>query len=97
MGGSLVPVGGHNLLEPAYFGKPVLFGPHIGKFEDLADLLRELGLAFPVKGAKDFAETALSLLQNPVTPKGDLKRISETIFGCYREELDRLLGGEWSK
>ncbi len=39
VGGSLVPFGGHNPLEPAAFGKPVLFGPHM---EDFADIVSEM-------------------------------------------------------
>ncbi len=35
MGGSLVPVGGHNLVEPAYFGKPVLYGPYMQNFKSM--------------------------------------------------------------
>jgi len=37
VGGSLVPWGGHNLLEPAFFGKPIFFGPHMGNFSFLAE------------------------------------------------------------
>ena len=91
VGGSLVPVGGHNLLEPAYFGKPVMFGPHIDKFEDLVSLLEEVGLAFPVKSKEDFAKTALSLIENPPPPRGNLKAISEGVFRCYTETLNQLL------
>ena len=36
VGGSLVPTGGHNLLEPAFWAKPVLFGPHMENFRDIA-------------------------------------------------------------
>jgi 3-deoxy-D-manno-octulosonic-acid transferase len=36
VGGSLVPVGGHNLLEPASVGVPVLFGPHMNNFREIA-------------------------------------------------------------
>jgi 3-deoxy-D-manno-octulosonic-acid transferase len=36
VGGSLVPWGGHNLLEPALFKKPVLFGPHMNNFREMA-------------------------------------------------------------
>jgi len=91
VGGSLVPIGGHNLLEPAYFGKPVLYGPHVGKFKDLEKLLKELGLAYPVKGAKDIAETVKRLFQNPPRPKGDLKEISEKTLECYKREIESLL------
>jgi 3-deoxy-D-manno-octulosonic-acid transferase len=35
VGGSLVPRGGHNVLEPAYFGKPIIVGPHTENFRDI--------------------------------------------------------------
>jgi 3-deoxy-D-manno-octulosonic-acid transferase len=43
VGGSLVPAGGHNLLEPASFGCPVLFGPHVDDFRLMAELILEGG------------------------------------------------------
>ncbi len=43
VGGTLVPVGGHNLLEPAAWGKPVLFGPHTDHCQDIARLLEGVG------------------------------------------------------
>jgi 3-deoxy-D-manno-octulosonic-acid transferase len=45
VGGSLAPVGGHNVLEPARAGKPVLFGPHTTNFRAAAALLLEAGAA----------------------------------------------------
>ena len=93
VGGSLVPIGGHNLLEPAYFGKPVLFGPYVEKFQDLVELLEELGLAFPIKGEREFSETVIRLFKNPPTPKGDLKEISKRVLDCYISELEELLKG----
>jgi len=49
VGGSLVPIGGHNLLEPLLWRKPVLFGPYV---ESIADLAQEIersqaGLSLP--------------------------------------------------
>ena len=41
VGGSLVPIGGHNMLEPAIRGKPVLFGPHTGNFREAAARLAD--------------------------------------------------------
>ena len=38
LGGSLVPAGGHNVIEPAAWGKPVVFGPHMHNFAEIADL-----------------------------------------------------------
>jgi 3-deoxy-D-manno-octulosonic-acid transferase len=43
VGGSLVPVGGHNVIEPALFGKPVVFGPHMHNFRAAAGLLTRAG------------------------------------------------------
>lgn len=40
VGGSLARIGGHNILEPAYYGVPVLYGPHMEKQPDLLDLMR---------------------------------------------------------
>ena len=40
VGGSLVPAGGHNILEPAVFGKPIVFGPYMENFLEMADPVR---------------------------------------------------------
>src|SRR5262249_9507138 len=37
VGGSLVPAGGHNILEPALYGKPIVFGPHMENFGEIAE------------------------------------------------------------
>ena len=37
VGGSLVDTGGHNILEPAVFGKPIVFGPHMQNFKEIAE------------------------------------------------------------
>ncbi len=53
VGGSLVSWGGHNLLEPAYYAKPVFFGPHMDNFAHLAEIFVEAGAARIVKTQKD--------------------------------------------
>jgi 3-deoxy-D-manno-octulosonic-acid transferase len=53
IGGSLVPVGGHNPLEPLFFKKCVLFGPHMFNFLEISRLLIEAGGAIQVKGRED--------------------------------------------
>lgn len=55
VGGSLVPVGGHNLLEPAGWGKPVLSGPHLHNFTAISDLLDEAGALTLVDNADALA------------------------------------------
>jgi len=55
IGGSLVPVGGHNPLEPLFFKKCVLFGPHMFHFSEVSRHLIEAGAAIEVKGKDDLA------------------------------------------
>ena len=62
VGGSLVPVGGHNLLEPAALGKPVLAGPHTGNAPDVAARLRSVGGLAIVEGAGSLAGALGELL-----------------------------------
>ena len=65
VGGSLVDAGGHNLLEPARFRRPVLFGPHMGNFAALATEMREKGGGIEVRGAADLAREIRELLKDP--------------------------------
>ena len=65
VGGSLVPIGGHNILEPAMFAKPLLFGPHLHHFPELADLLRNAAGAMQVRDETDLCTQVARLLANP--------------------------------
>jgi 3-deoxy-D-manno-octulosonic-acid transferase len=65
VGGSLVKKGGHNILEPAMLGKPVLFGPHMFNFRDIAQLFLEEGAALLVKDADHLYLAVKDLLDNP--------------------------------
>lgn len=62
VGGSLVPAGGHNAIEPALHGKPIVFGPHMANFRDSAALLLRVGGAVQVRDAADLASTLRRLL-----------------------------------
>jgi len=53
VGGSLIPFGGHNLLEPAAFGCPVIFGPHTDNFVSMAGQLEKVRGGFRVKNASE--------------------------------------------
>ena len=64
VGGSLVPVGGHNVLEPAMRGKPVLFGPHISNFREGAELLERSGGGLVVKDGEELARELTRLLED---------------------------------
>lgn len=58
VGGSLVPTGGHNVLEPALLGLPVLFGPHMFNFTEISRHLLEAEAAFQVNDARELADQA---------------------------------------
>jgi 3-deoxy-D-manno-octulosonic-acid transferase len=64
VGGTLVPVGGHNLLEPAVWGKPVLFGPYTDHCAEIATLLLESGGAAQVSSADDLARRVCVWLED---------------------------------
>lgn len=65
VGGTLLPYGGHNPLEPAYFGVPILFGPHVDNIRtDVAELLG-LRCAIMVKNGDEFADAVCSLFSDP--------------------------------
>ena len=66
VGGSLVDRGGHNILEPAVFGKPILFGPHMQNFEEIADTFLSNGAAVQVESEGELEEAIVTLLADPV-------------------------------
>ncbi|OQW30820.1 MAG: hypothetical protein A4E19_08705 [Nitrospira sp. SG-bin1] len=66
VGGTLVPVGGHNLLEPAVWGTPVLFGPYTDHCAEVATLLSEAGGGRRVTG-EDLATSLEEWLSQPET------------------------------
>jgi len=68
VGGSLVPLGGHNPLEPAIYGVPVLFGPHIEHFRKAAEILIGTQAAVQVRNSHEFFDSALKLLNNNGDP-----------------------------
>ncbi len=64
IGGSLIPRGGQNVLEPAAAGRPVLFGPYMYNFQEAADLLVESGAGWMVQNAAELESQLRSLLAN---------------------------------
>jgi len=65
VGGSLVATGGHNLLEPAAWGVPVVFGPHTFNFKDITTQIVEAGGGVPVADGDALYRETLALLQDP--------------------------------
>ena len=91
VGGSLVPIGGHNLLEPAALGLPVLTGPSHANGAEIARLLLAEGAALEVKDAGELAAALSRLLADPEERRrmGDIgRRIVESNRGSVARLLE---------
>lgn len=66
VGGSLVDAGGHNILEPAVFGKPIVFGPYMQNFAEIARAFVDNGAAIQVRTGRELEPALLDLLGDPV-------------------------------
>lgn len=91
VGGSLVEVGGHNVLEPASLGLPVLFGPYMFNFEQARALLLERGAARQIDGVPGL-EPALSKLFHEPAQREAMGRAGREVLQANRGALDRLMG-----
>ncbi len=67
IGGSLVPIGGHNLLEPAALGLPILTGPHMFNFTEVSNVLHQASAAKTCRDANELARSVTTLLQHAQT------------------------------
>ena len=81
VGGSFVKVGGHNNLEPAAHGKPVLVGPYMFNFQEIFELLSSRGVCIMTPDEKTFEKTLLDLLDHPEK----MKRMGEAALEVVRE------------
>ena len=66
VGGSLVDQGGHNILEPAVHGKPIIFGPHMQNFAEIAATFLSSQAAIQVMSASELTDVVLRLAGDPV-------------------------------
>ena len=92
VGGSLVPTGGHNLLEPAALGKPVLTGPHLFNFLDIAAQLRDAGALAEVSNAPELA-SAIELFWNDSERVEKARSAGLKVLKNNQGALGRLLEG----
>jgi 3-deoxy-D-manno-octulosonic-acid transferase len=90
VGGSLVPIGGHNLLEPAALGIPVLTGPSHSNGRDIARLLLQQGAALQVADARQLAAALAQWLANPAERRR-IGAIGRHIVESNRGSVARLL------
>lgn len=80
VGGSLVPVGGHNLIEPAALGLPVLTGPYLHNFTEISKLLQQAGAAQVVTDASSIADAVIALCS--------AKELREKMGKCAQETIE---------
>jgi 3-deoxy-D-manno-octulosonic-acid transferase len=66
VGGSLVDAGGHNILEPAVFGKPIVFGPYMHNFAEISKAFTDNRGAIQVRSAGELETIVVDLLSDPV-------------------------------
>lgn len=90
VGGSLVPVGGHNILEAAALGVPILFGPHMFNFAAIARLFVDAAAAEQVADSAALADAVLQQLQAPEQSR-EMGRRGHALVAANRGALDRLL------
>ena len=90
VGGSLVPVGGHNLLEPAALGRAVATGPHVFNAAQAADVLIECGGARVVRDAESLAACIGAWLQD-APERARVAGLGRAAVEANRGALERLM------
>ena len=91
VGGSLVPIGGHNLLEPAALGLPILTGPHNSNSAEAARLLIAKGAVQVAENPQDLAEKVVALLKDP-EGRARMGQEGRAFVEANRGALQKLLG-----
>jgi 3-deoxy-D-manno-octulosonic-acid transferase len=95
VGGSLVPSGGHNILEPAVAGKPVLVGPHMENFQEIADEFREQGALLQVRAGAELGDAVAALFAD-ASRRRELGERARAIFernrGACARAVESLAG-----
>jgi len=81
VGGSLVPTGGHNILEPAFHGKPILVGPHMFNFKETYTLFSKRQACLTVRDTRELTATLLRLIGDD----RERKDMSERCLAIIRE------------
>jgi 3-deoxy-D-manno-octulosonic-acid transferase len=90
VGGTLVPVGGHNLLEPAALGRPIITGPHLFNTEDIAAMFASVGASVVVSNQHELVVTLERLFHDTVTANAIGSKGREIVIK-NRGALDRFL------
>ncbi len=101
VGGSLTEIGGHNMLEPASLGLPVIMGPHVFNFQEISQLLLDEGAAWKVTNSDELSSRVSSLLGDAnlrhsigelgrniiMKNRGNVEKIMELIRDFFRAHV----------
>ncbi|TDI13017.1 MAG: 3-deoxy-D-manno-octulosonic acid transferase [Acidobacteria bacterium] len=93
VGGSLVNRGGHNILEPAVYGRPVIFGPYMENFQDIADRMIRGGGGFRVNGVEELADVMKRLVTDEtffLRAGAAAREVVDANRGALQRTLERL-------
>ncbi len=90
VGGSLVRAGGHNILEPAVFGKPIMFGPHMENFAEIAETFLANDAAVQVRSDRELETSVVSLMGDPVR-RARLGAAARALVDANRGAKDKTL------
>ena len=91
VGGSLVPAGGHNILEPAIHGKPIVVGPYTHNFKEIIATFLASGAAIQVHSPRELEEVVVSLMNDPVR-RARLGAAARALIDANRGATDKTLG-----
>jgi 3-deoxy-D-manno-octulosonic-acid transferase len=91
VGGSLAPYGGQNMLEPLFFGTPVLFGPHVENFRDIASTILDEHAGIMVKDGEELYQGIDSLLQDE-SMRERMGNSGRRIIEMQKEAMEKTVG-----
>lgn len=92
MGGTLARRGGHNILEPAYFGKPVIAGPHMENFAEIAQEFQAGGALLRIENGDRLATAVARLIDEP----GEFGARARELAMAKRGVVDRIAAQVWT-
>lgn len=88
VGGSFVPVGGHNMLEPAVLSKPILTGPHLFNFSEISEMLFKANGMIKVENANQLAEEVVKFFSDK-DYREKIGKNAESVVAANRGSLDK--------
>jgi len=91
VGGSLVNIGGHNILEPAVFGKPIVFGPHMQNFAEITEAFLASRAAVQVRSGRELEDVLIRLLAD-AAERERLGEAARALVEANRGARERSLG-----